>query len=139
MPLQNPGAEKQPAVSAGPVAPERTTQLQRELVQNVQVLSSNLVTFTTDKTGECFLTNPGDLNVIVSKVCKEITGINHDPEFATDGGTSDARFIKDYCEVLELGLLNRTLHKVDEYVMVKDLYKLHEIYFRILEEYFDKS
>tara|TARA_B100001123_G_scaffold394628_1_gene475559 strand:+ start:147 stop:1328 length:1182 start_codon:yes stop_codon:yes gene_type:complete len=96
-------------------------------------------TFTTDKTGECFLTNPGDLNFIVSKVCREIAGINHDPEFATDGGTSDARFIKDYCEVLELGLVNRTLHKVDEYVMVTDLYKLHEIYFRILEEYFDKS
>ena len=96
-------------------------------------------TFTTDKTGECFLTIPGDLNVIVSNACREITGINNDPEFATDGGTSDARFIKDYCEVLEFGLVNRTLHKVDEYVMVADLYKLHEIYLRILEKYFNKA
>ena len=60
------------------------------------------------------------------------------PEFATDGGTSDARFIKDYCEILEVGLINRTLHQVDEYVMTEDLNKLHDLYLRILEKYFDK-
>ena len=59
-------------------------------------------------------------------------------EIATDGGTSDARFIKDYCEVLELGLINRTLHQVDEYVLVDDLKKLTDLYFLILEIYFDK-
>ena len=52
---------------------------------------------------------------------------------------SDARFIKNYCEVLELGLKNRTLHKVNENVNISDLKELHDIYLRILEKYFDKA
>ncbi len=94
--------------------------------------------FTTDQTGDCFLTEPGDLSVIVSTACREITGKNSDPEFATDGGTSDARFIKNYCEVLELGLKNRTLHQVNENVNISDLKELHDLYLRILEKYFNK-
>ena len=94
--------------------------------------------FTTDQTGDCFLTEPGDLSVIVSTACREITGKNSDPEFATDGGTSDARFIKNYCEVLELGLKNRTLHQVNESVNISDLKELHDLYLRILEKYFNK-
>ena len=58
---------------------------------------------------------------------------------ATDGGTSDARFIKNYCEVLELGLVNRTLHQVNENVDLSDLKELHDIYLRILENYFKKN
>ena len=95
--------------------------------------------FTTDQTGDCFLTEPGDLSVIVSSACREITGKNMDPEFATDGGTSDARFIKNYCEVLELGLKNRTLHQVNENINISDLKELHDIYLRILEKYFEKN
>ena len=57
---------------------------------------------------------------------------------ATDGGTSDARFIKDYCEVLEVGLINKTLHQVDEHVLTEDLHKLHDLYLLILEKYFEK-
>ena len=64
---------------------------------------------------------------------------NMDPEFATDGGTSDARFIKNYCEVLELGLKNRTLHQVNENINISDLKELHDIYLRILEKYFEKN
>jgi len=95
--------------------------------------------FRTDQTGDCFLTEPGDLSVIVSSACREITGKNMDPEFATDGGTSDARFIKNYCEVLELGLKNRTLHQVNENINISDLKELHDIYLRILEKYFEKN
>ena len=95
-------------------------------------------TFTTDQTGDSFLTKPNALSVLVSSVCREMNGTNKDPELATDGGTSDARFIKDYCEVLEIGLINRTLHQVDEYVATEDLNKLHDLYLRILEKYFDK-
>ena len=58
---------------------------------------------------------------------------------ATDGGTSDARFIKNYCEVLELGTLNNTLHQINEFVNLADLKQLHNIYLRILEKYFDKT
>ena len=94
--------------------------------------------FTTDYTGECFITKPGDLSVLVASACREITGKNIDPEFATDGGTSDARFIKDYCEVLELGIINKTLHQINEYIKIEDLNILHDIYLRILEKYFNK-
>ena len=94
--------------------------------------------FTTDQTGESFLTKPEKLSKIVAKAVIKLTGQNNKLEMATDGGTSDARFIKDYCEVLELGLINRTLHQVDEYVLVDDLKKLTDLYFLILEIYFDK-
>ena len=96
-------------------------------------------TFTVDQIGESFLTKPGKLSIIVSSACREINGTDNDPELATDGGTSDARFIKDYCEVLELGLVNRTLHQVNEYVLTKELYKLNDLYLRILEKYFNKA
>ena len=88
--------------------------------------------------GESFLTEPGELSNLVSSACKEINKTNKDPELATDGGTSDARFIKDYCEILEVGLVNRTLHQVNEYVKTEDLNKLHNLYLRILEKYFNK-
>ena len=72
----------------------------------------------------------------MSKSFTETTGKNSKPELATDGGTSDARFIKDYCEVAELGIRNQTLHKVDEFVYLSDIKDLSTIYFRILENYF---
>jgi succinyl-diaminopimelate desuccinylase len=95
-------------------------------------------TFTSDQTGECFLTKPGDLSALVSSACREINEENINPKFATDGGTSDARFIKNYCEVLEIGLINKTLHQVNEFVKIEDLNKLHDLYLRILEKYFNK-
>ena len=58
---------------------------------------------------------------------------------ATDGGTSDARFIKDYCEVAELGIRNQTLHQVNEFVYLSDLKDLQKIYLKILENYFSKN
>ncbi len=93
-------------------------------------------TFTTDQTGEVFITKPGKLCELVSKSIKEVTGRNSNPEMATDGGTSDARFIKNYCEVLELGVINKSLHQVDENVSLSDLSNLKDIYFKILENYF---
>ena len=65
--------------------------------------------------------------------------MNNDPIKATDGGTSDARFIKNYCEVLELGIINNSLHQVNEFVYIDDLRKLHDVYLRILEKYFKKN
>ena len=64
--------------------------------------------------------------------------MNKETIMATDGGTSDARFIKNYCEVLELGIINNSLHQVNEFVSINDLKSLHEIYLRILEKYFNK-
>ena len=86
-----------------------------------------------------FLNKPGNLSKIVSKSISQATGRNEEPELATDGGTSDARFIKNYCEVIELGIRNQTLHQVDEFVYLDDLNELTKIYYKILENYFSKS
>ena len=95
--------------------------------------------FTTDSNAEVFLTKPGSLSKLMSDSITEVTGKNIEPEFATDGGTSDARFIKDYCEVAELGIRNQTLHKIDEFVYLSDIEELKKIYFRIIENYFEKN
>jgi succinyl-diaminopimelate desuccinylase len=58
------------------------------------------------------------------------------PELSTTGGTSDARFIKDHCPVVELGLPGASMHKADECVAVADIHKLTDIYAAVLEAYF---
>ena len=58
------------------------------------------------------------------------------PELSTSGGTSDARFIKDYCPVVELGLVSETAHKVDEYLEIEDLENLTRVYETMLAGYF---
>jgi succinyl-diaminopimelate desuccinylase len=95
--------------------------------------------FTTEVNAKSFLNKPGYLSELISKSISEITGQNSKPELATDGGTSDARFIKNYCEVVELGIRNQTLHKVNEFVYLSDIIDLHKIYLRIIENYFDKN
>ena len=67
-------------------------------------------------------------------IIKKVTKIK--PKFSTTGGTSDARFIKKIAPCLEFGLVNKTMHKVDECVSLKDLKKLTNIYKNILIEYF---
>ena len=89
--------------------------------------------------GRSFLNKPGKLSEIVAKSISQATGRNNEPELATDGGTSDARFIKNYCEVIELGIRNQTLHKIDEYIYLNDLKELTNIYYQILENYFTKN
>mgnify|MGYP001240853266 CR=1 FL=1 len=96
-------------------------------------------TFTVDANAESFINKKGKLTKLMTKSITEVTGKNNLPEFATDGGTSDARFIKDYCEVAELGIRNQTLHKVDEFVYLSDIEELDKIYLKILENFFDKN
>lgn len=85
-------------------------------------------------TGESFLTKPGEFSDIIENSIKKLTGI--DTDLSTTGGTSDARFIKDYCPVVELGLTNATAHKIDEHVPISDIYKLASIYESIIEKIF---
>jgi succinyl-diaminopimelate desuccinylase len=59
-----------------------------------------------------------------------------EPKLSTSGGTSDARFIKDYCPVLEFGLVGQTMHQVDEHTTVADLATLTAVYRQILDRYF---
>tara|TARA_B110000971_G_scaffold187958_1_gene197460 strand:+ start:327 stop:1484 length:1158 start_codon:yes stop_codon:yes gene_type:complete len=85
--------------------------------------------------GDSFLTKPGKTTQMAKKIIKEITKIN--PIFSTTGGTSDARFIKKIAPCFEFGLVNKTMHKVDECVSVSDLKKLTKIYHNILIKYFN--
>ncbi len=83
---------------------------------------------------DVFLTSPGAFIAMVSKAVAAVTGRR--PALSTSGGTSDARFIKDYCPVIEFGLANATMHRVDECVPTADLLALTAIYRRVLERYF---
>ncbi|WP_282120356.1 succinyl-diaminopimelate desuccinylase [Ruegeria atlantica] len=84
--------------------------------------------------GESFLTPPGPLSDLVAKAVETETGVR--PEMSTTGGTSDARFVKDHCPVVEFGLVGRTMHQVDECVEVAQIEQLKAIYTRILQDYF---
>jgi len=84
--------------------------------------------------GEAFLTPPGPLSDLVARAVEAETGIV--PELSTTGGTSDARFVKDHCPVVEFGLVGRSMHQVDEHVEVDQIHRLKAIYARILREYF---
>jgi succinyl-diaminopimelate desuccinylase len=82
--------------------------------------------------GKPFLTKPGQLTAAVQAAVREATGL--DPELSTSGGTSDGRFIAPYgIDVVELGPINETIHKVNEVVSIADLERLEQIYFRIAE------
>ncbi len=85
---------------------------------------------------DVFLTQPGPFVDLVAAAIQEVTG--RQPELSTSGGTSDARFIKDYGPVIEFGLANQTMHKVDERVPTADLVALTAIYRRILQRYFER-
>ncbi len=82
--------------------------------------------------GEAFLTRPGALSALVSDAIQAETGLA--PELSTSGGTSDARFLCALCPVVEFGLVNATMHKLDEAVAIADLEQLAAIYGRILEQ-----
>jgi succinyl-diaminopimelate desuccinylase len=84
--------------------------------------------------GDAFLTPPGPLSALMSETVTRVLGVP--PELSTTGGTSDARFIKDYCPVAEFGLVGQTMHKVDERVALKELHALTDIYAAVLDAYF---
>ena len=84
--------------------------------------------------GESFLTPPGPLSALVAAAVAAETGVT--PALSTTGGTSDARFVKDHCPVVEFGLVGRTMHQVDEYAEVAHIHQLKAIYTRVLRDYF---
>ena len=84
--------------------------------------------------GESFLTPPGPLSDLVSAAVASETGIT--PELSTSGGTSDARFVKSHCPVVEFGLVGKSMHQVDERVWIDDIPRLKAIYRNVLESYF---
>ena len=100
------------------------------------VCKKNKIKYTIEflVSGDSFLTKPGSTIQMAKKIIRKITKIN--PVFSTTGGTSDARFIKKIAPCLEFGLVNKTMHRVDECVSLSDLKKLTKIYNKILIEYF---
>ena len=84
-----------------------------------------------------FLAKPGPFVDLVVGAIKEVT--ERDPTLSTTGGTSDARFIKNYCPVLEFGLVGQTMHQVDEHVGLDDLATLTAVYRKVLDRYFDRT
>lgn len=92
------------------------------------------ITMETRISGEAFLTPPGPLSDLVSNAVEAETGRR--PELSTTGGTSDARFVKSHCPVVEVGLVGHRMHQVDERVWMQDIHDLKRIYSRILRDYF---
>ena len=90
-----------------------------------------------ERPSHVFLTKDDRLIESLSTAVSEITGKT--PQLSTGGGTSDARFIKDVCPVVEFGLVGQTMHQIDERVALSDLETLTQIYHRFIESYFDAS
>lgn len=84
--------------------------------------------------GESFYTPPGPLSDLVGAAVEKVLGIR--PELSTTGGTSDSRFIKDHCPVLDFGLVGQTMHKIDERVAIADIENLTAIYEAVIDGYF---
>jgi succinyl-diaminopimelate desuccinylase len=95
------------------------------------------ISVTSQTSGVAFLTQPGPFTELVSDAVAKVTGSK--PETSTSGGTSDARFIKDHCPVVELGLSGTTMHKVDECMPVSDIHRLTDIYESVLDAYFARK
>ena len=92
------------------------------------------IEMTTKVSGESFVTPPGPLSDLVASAVEAETGRR--PEASTTGGTSDARFVKNICPVVEFGLVGKTMHEVDERVEVAQIVQLKTIYSRIIRDYF---
>jgi succinyl-diaminopimelate desuccinylase len=106
----------------------------QKLVQQVTDETGIVIEMAVKISGESFITPPGALSDLVSNAVQAETGIT--PELSTTGGTSDARFIKNHCPVVEFGLVGKTMHQVDENVPVEQVHQLKAIYCRILKDYF---
>ena len=100
----------------------------------VQAETGVTISLRVTISGESFLTPPGALCDLVARAVQMETGLT--PEYSTSGGTSDARFVKDHCPVVEFGLVGRGMHQVDERVEVAQIHALKAIYGRVLRDYF---
>jgi len=115
----------------------RTREELRELIEARAAKAADDIRWRIDwerSNADVFLAAPGPFVAMISKAIKDVTGLM--PQLSTTGGTSDARFIKNYCPVIEFGLVSQQMHKIDEHVAVADLVALTNIYRHILERYF---
>ena len=113
---------------------EALSQWLRREAQDVSRMFDVVIETEVKISGEAFLTPPGDLSALVARAVEAETGIQ--PEMSTTGGTSDARFVKDHCPVVEFGLVGDAMHQVDEKVPAAQVETLKAIYGRMLSDYF---
>lgn len=113
---------------------ESLSAMLRERAAALQDESGVRFDLDIDISGESFVTQPGPFVDLVAGVVAEQTG--RTPVLSTSGGTSDARFIKDHCPVVEFGLVGAFMHQVDERVPVAQIHQLKAIYQTILTRYF---
>ena len=92
------------------------------------------IEYDVSVSGESFYTPPGPLSDLVAGAIRDVAGV--EAELSTTGGTSDARFIRSYCPVLEFGLVGESMHKVDEKSAIADLKTLARVYETVLDRYF---
>lgn len=116
--------------------PESLINWAQDRAQRIAQGSGCRIDLVSQTSGVAFLTAPGKFTQLVSDTVGSVTG--QAPFFSTSGGTSDARFIKDMCPVVELGLAGTTMHKADECVPVAEIAALTDIYAALLTAYFAK-
>ncbi|WP_444667594.1 succinyl-diaminopimelate desuccinylase [Cereibacter changlensis] len=100
----------------------------------VQAETGVEITLKVVVSGDSFLTPPGSFSGLIAGAVEAETGLRPVP--STSGGTSDARFVKNHCPVVEFGLVGKTMHAVDERVEVAQIVALKAIYGRVLRDYF---
>ncbi|MGB0496812.1 MAG: succinyl-diaminopimelate desuccinylase [Rubricella sp.] len=113
---------------------ESLTAMLRSRLDAIGAETGVSLTMRVQVSGESFVTPPGPLSEAVAKAVTAETG--RLPELSTTGGTSDARFVKDHCPVVEFGLVGQSMHQVDEHVAVAHIHQLKAIYTRILRDWF---
>jgi succinyl-diaminopimelate desuccinylase len=101
---------------------------------NARLGGNGIVEYKVEVSGESFYTPPGPLSDLVAGAIRDVTGV--ETELSTTGGTSDARFIRGYCPVIEFGLIGESMHKVDEKSAIADLKTLARVYETVLDRFF---
>ncbi|MAL78878.1 MAG: succinyl-diaminopimelate desuccinylase [Sneathiella sp.] len=108
----------------------------RDILDKVAIERNCHYSLDCRKNSAPFLTPEGEFSALISTAIEKRLGIK--PVLSTTGGTSDARFIKDFCPVAEFGLISQTMHKIDERASLADIEALADIYTDILKSYFQK-
>jgi len=134
----NPATNVIPALASARLS-IRFNDLQRgdalvERIRAIAAAETPRATVSARVYGEAFLTPPGTLSSLVAAAVREVTGV--EPELSTTGGTSDARYLVKLCPVVEFGLPNATMHKLDEAAALADITALTDIYAKVLARVF---
>jgi succinyl-diaminopimelate desuccinylase len=113
---------------------QKLTAWMRGVADAIAIETDTQVDMDISVSGESFVTPLGDFSNLISNAVQAETGKT--PEPSTSGGTSDARFVKNHCPVVEFGLVGKTMHQVDERVSVDQIHQLKSIYSRVMKDYF---